>query len=168
MNKCKQCDTILESNNKIYCSKYCREKYWRLNNKKHVSEYQRQYRLNTPLLCKVCKKEIPREIRKSGLVFCSEHCRIQSEKVNTKIRRKNISILYGKYKKERGCQICGYNKNQACLDFHHNDGNEKERRITAGLWYYSKQLFNEELNKCRLLCKNCHYDIHHPEISEDL
>lgn len=170
MNKCKRCQSpiVLNTNKtKLFCSKKCREVYWRESHPEKWKEHQRKFRQKTPVLCKLCKKEIPIDIRKSGLVFCSDECRVVSEKTKSKLRRENIIGLYGKYKKEIGCQRCGYNTNSACLDFHHVDGKEKERRITSGLWYYSTDLFKKELKKCVLLCKNCHYDLHNPQIKEN-
>lgn len=164
MKTCKLCNTPLGSEDKIYCNEYCRGRYWRLNNKSRISRYQKRYRLKTPLLCKHCKLSIPDKFRKCGVVFCSDKCRKEGEKLRAKVRRQTASQKFGEYKRRIGCQQCGYNKNPACLDFHHKDGKEKERRITAGLWNCNTELFKEELKKCKLLCKNCHYDLHHPNI----
>ena len=62
------------------------------------------------------------------------------------------------------CKICGYNKNFAALHFHHLDPKTKlfnlsVREIAA----YSWETLLIELNKCILLCSNCHAETHHPQ-----
>lgn len=66
--------------------------------------------------------------------------------------------------KEKGgqCELCGYNKCSATLEFHHIDPKEKEFNIAL---YCSSNNINiekarEELKKCRLVCANCHREIH--------
>lgn len=53
------------------------------------------------------------------------------------------------------CEDCGFDKNIAALSFHHLDPNQKEREIH---FYLSKtwERFKAELDKCALLCLNCH------------
>jgi len=74
------------------------------------------------------------------------------------IKRKLAAIEY----KGGGCSQCGYNRNYAALDFHHTDPSEKEvmwNRLRLRNW---KQVL-VELDKCVLLCKNCHTELHHPQ-----
>ncbi len=167
MRKCKLCnDTMTDTKSgeeKQFCSPYCRERHWRLHNKQRHAAHQKKYRLKTPVICRFCQKEIPLEIRKSGLVFCSDECRVNQEKFQTKKRRENTSFEFANYKKNIGCKLCKYNKNGACLDFHHIDETIKSRRITSALWKSNTLLFKEEIKKCILVCKNCHYEIHHPQ-----
>jgi len=57
------------------------------------------------------------------------------------------------------CSICGYNKCVDALDFHHINPEEKDvdsRRIKG----WSKEKRNKELDKCILVCSNCHREIH--------
>ncbi len=56
------------------------------------------------------------------------------------------------------CQKCN-NKDMICLDFHHLDMSEKENglnRLLSGRWSKIKY----ELDKCILLCANCHSEEH--------
>lgn len=77
---------------------------------------------------------------------------------STKIRM--VESMGGK------CSICGYNKCKEALEFHHIDPTEKE-------FSFGKTLANptswdrlvKELEKCILLCANCHREIHN-DISE--
>ena len=57
------------------------------------------------------------------------------------------------------CEVCGYNKCPEALDFHHLDPTEKEANWTKiRLWNWKK--IEEELDKCSLLCANCHREEH--------
>lgn len=57
------------------------------------------------------------------------------------------------------CQKCGYNKCNAALEFHHLDPNEKDFGIgTYTVLSWDK--IKEELDKCILVCANCHREIH--------
>jgi DNA-binding CsgD family transcriptional regulator len=70
-----------------------------------------------------------------------------------KLKEKSIEYKGGK------CEICGYDKCSWSMDFHHIDPNEKDFGIGSGdckCWDKVKI----ELDKCMLVCKNCHYEIH--------
>lgn len=56
------------------------------------------------------------------------------------------------------CQICGYNKCQKALEFHHINPNEKELTLSSGV--FSWELTKTELKKCICVCSNCHREIH--------
>ena len=57
------------------------------------------------------------------------------------------------------CIICGYNKCNAALEFHHLDPNEKDFEISSKLTS-SWEKIQQELDKCILVCSNCHGEIH--------
>ena len=61
------------------------------------------------------------------------------------------------YKLLIGCQICGYNKCVEALEFHHFDG-DKDFTISTGKNKGWKRI-KEEINKCIVLCANCHAEI---------
>ena len=72
-------------------------------------------------------------------------------------RRKKIKEMAIEHKGGRCC-ICGYNKCNSALDFHHT-GDKKFGLSVCGLtrsWEKTKA----ELNKCILVCANCHREIH--------
>ena len=59
------------------------------------------------------------------------------------------------------CQICGYNKCNEVLDFHHLDPNEKDFGFGFSRAHpRSAEIIQEELKKCILLCSNCHREVH--------
>ena len=57
------------------------------------------------------------------------------------------------------CQVCGYNKCLATLEFHHLDPTIKEYGLSTS-WSISWAKTKEELKKCILLCANCHREVH--------
>ena len=57
------------------------------------------------------------------------------------------------------CQICGYNKCIKALEFHHINPEEKDlnfNKAESKSWEATKT----ELQKCILVCANCHREIH--------
>ena len=57
------------------------------------------------------------------------------------------------------CACCGYNKCRAAMEFHHTDPLKKEgetSKLKGGTW----ERFKKELDKCILLCSNCHRELH--------
>lgn len=70
--------------------------------------------------------------------------------------RKYRRILKGL--KINGCAICGYDKCTRSLDFHHV--NPKTKLFNIGVTTVSRRDIIDELNKCVLLCRNCHGEIH--------
>ena len=59
------------------------------------------------------------------------------------------------------CQVCGYSRCIDALEFHHLDKSEKEESPTYVImrWSWSRALV--ELEKCVMLCSNCHREAHH-------
>lgn len=73
---------------------------------------------------------------------------------NTKIRRYRtkaaaIKLLGGK------CIDCGWNGNQAALQFHHTDPKKKDFMI-GNVANKKWEGIKNEIKKCVLLCANCH------------
>lgn len=57
------------------------------------------------------------------------------------------------------CIRCGYNKYIGALEFHHRNPSEKEFTFSEN----QKKSYVElqiELDKCDLLCSNCHKEVH--------
>lgn len=66
---------------------------------------------------------------------------------------------YIKNLKINGCAICGYNKCDRALNFHHVNPDSKKFQI--GINEVRKKRVKDlvdELNKCMLLCSNCHME----------
>ncbi len=66
------------------------------------------------------------------------------------------------------CERCGYNKNIAALDFHHINPDEKKFQIDIRKFSNTNLTdLENELNKCILLCANCHREEHNPTLTID-
>jgi 5-methylcytosine-specific restriction endonuclease McrA len=74
-------------------------------------------------------------------------------------RRKKIKDLAIQYKGGK-CQICGYSKYNGALDFHHTDPTTKKFGLSLSGLTRSWEKTKEELDKCVLVCTNCHREIH--------
>lgn len=83
---------------------------------------------------------------------------------NVKKRQKEINGWLQNLKKEMKCNKCGEN-HIACLDFHHKDPNEKEATISQIVLKkgWSKKRILKEIEKCEVLCSNCHRKLHYEE-----
>ena len=72
------------------------------------------------------------------------------------------------YKKTLKCEVCGYDKCSEALDFHHKDLNEKEFNIGQALNLRGREKILEEIKKCKILCANCHRELHYNEKQEKI
>jgi hypothetical protein len=74
------------------------------------------------------------------------------------------------YKKQFDCEICGYSRCLDSLEFHHKYDDKKfkiSRLIIYKKWktiYDFDEKIKDELDKCRVLCRNCH-QIEHTAIA---
>lgn len=76
-----------------------------------------------------------------------------------KKRRRKIREMAVEYKGGK-CVICGYNKYIGALDFHHVGDEGKDFGISAKGYTRSWERVREELDKCILVCANCHRELH--------
>ena len=77
-----------------------------------------------------------------------------------KLKHKLIEYKGGK------CCKCGYNKCEAALHFHHLNPKEKEfalSQINLNNNIFSLEKIFQEVDKCILLCANCHIEEHYKE-----
>ena len=58
------------------------------------------------------------------------------------------------------CQLCGYSRCPEALEFHHLKNGEKDFGISDRGYTRSWKTIREELDKCILLCANCHREVH--------
>lgn len=108
--------------------------------------------------------DIKKELKKCILLCDNCHRELHFDKIidNNKFRKsKEIFVEY----KGNKCNKCGYNKCLAALTFHHLDKNEKDFDIgSICVRIDSLNNLNEslikELDKCELLCTNCHRELH--------
>jgi hypothetical protein len=55
-----------------------------------------------------------------------------------------------------GCKICGYSKYASALDWHHYNSETKRFNLTENPHRYSWTEILDEMDKCCILCANCH------------
>ena len=75
-------------------------------------------------------------------------------------RRKKIKQLAVEYKGGKCCK-CDYNKCIDALEFHHKDPTQKDFGIATKGFTRSWEKVKKELDKCILVCSNCHKEIHY-------
>jgi hypothetical protein len=109
--------------------------------------------------CSKCKEiKTPAEFYvRSDATCCYSECK-KCMMVRTKERFHQIKREAIEYKGGQ-CSVCGYNKCLAALEFHHRDPEEKDFEIgsTRGKSWSS---IKAEIDKCDLLCANCHRELH--------
>jgi predicted HNH restriction endonuclease len=67
-------------------------------------------------------------------------------------------------KRETGCQVCRWNGCEKALDLHHVDPSEKSGNFNKIISNGSIKAMEDELEKCVVLCANCHRLVHANEI----
>lgn len=76
-----------------------------------------------------------------------------------KLKRKRANRAWiAELKMVRGCNRCGYNRCSRALDFHHLES-DKEVSVANGMDMARGRLL-AEIEKCELLCANCHREEH--------
>ena len=101
----------------------------------------------------LCKKDAV----KNG-VYCSKKCKNKYNVTLFTHKRKKTLVDYAGGK----CKICGYNKCLAALTFHHRNPLEKSFGLAENVCR-SKTIddLKKEVDKCDLLCSNCHHEEHY-------
>jgi len=96
----------------------------------------------------------------------AESCRTYFNKnydyhYNTMVKRRAaISKWFKEFRLTLKCEECGEN-HPACIDFHHKDGSKKRDNICSMvLKGFSKESIIREIQKCQILCANCHRKLH--------
>lgn len=100
--------------------------------------------------CKLCA----RAAHKSAY---TQQYGVKSNVRNKELRFQN-AILIREYKSYRGCRLCD-ERTSCCLEFHHLDPNVKEYGIAQGTTRSWERLLTE-IEKCIVLCSNCHKKYH--------
>lgn len=122
-------------------------------------------------ICEKCGKEFENTRKRKNCFDCvppkrryeSKEKQLEERKKqvvkNVQRRREKVKKLSIEYKGGE-CQICGYNKCIDALEFHHINPEEKEFGISAKGYTRSWEKVRDELDKCILVCSNCHREIH--------
>jgi len=113
-------------------------------------------------ICPSCsiKKELLKDFYIKKEKYSHAWCKACINK-NTIAIQQNRKIQAINYKGGK-CAKCGYNKYAGALDFHHLDPSKKDFTI-ARRKNCSLETIKPELDKCILLCRNCHAELHFEE-----
>lgn len=89
-------------------------------------------------------------------ICCSKRCR---NKYYVDRRRKRLKKMAVEYKGGK-CEQCGYSKSATALQFHHLDPSQKDFGIASSGYTRAWEKIRAELDKCVMLCANCHAEEH--------
>ena len=117
-------------------------------------------------ICSICGKEFEPGYKANTRRFCYEcsppFANGENKTHNNSPVRRAIKKQLVKYKGGK-CEICGYDKCLSALHFHHKNPNQKDFSLSD----YTKRnkkvdmsILYEEVDKCILVCANCHAEIH--------
>lgn len=116
-------------------------------------------------ICAICDNEFQTIPYGHNRKFCF-NCSPEKTYGATSITsiRKAIKKKLVEYK-GGACEICNYSKCYRALEFHHKDKNQKDFSISKelNLGNFSMDLYYKEIDKCILVCSNCHAEIHDKE-----
>ena len=88
-----------------------------------------------------------------GRLRCKQ-CRVDAC-TNRRKRVKQELIAY----KGGCCELCSYNKCREALEFHHKDPSKKDFGV-GSKYNWAMHKLKTEVDKCALLCANCHREVH--------
>lgn len=113
--------------------------------------------------CRGCDRQLPASSfyqyktgPKAGqcVHFCIPCAKLKA-KERARLLKEKVLDIAGKHQ----CEICDYDKYVGALEFHHCNPEEKDFQINRAAMK-DKQKLLDELNKCVLLCSNCHREVH--------
>lgn len=112
---------------------------------------------STEHICPKCNKKFFMKKNATTRKFCYD-CMPETGHSGAQYRKfyKQWGVEY----KGNKCQCCGYNNCLDALEFHHLNPNEKDFNILDRNLTYDWEKIKNELDKCILVCANCHREIH--------
>lgn len=140
---------------------------WRLENKEKCYGYTKKWRGNNKERHEANlqkweedhKEERNKYKREKQYPKHKEKRRLQQKEWRKKYLLEWIVIIGKKFGKIE-CSKCGYKKHWSALQLHHNDPEQKKFNMGPFLRQKSTLERIEELDKCILLCANCHWEFH--------
>lgn len=113
-------------------------------------------------------KRLHSHCRKCQAIWRRAHYVTNSKKERSRVlsRRRDLVAWLKLFKTSCACSRCGEN-HPATLDFHHLDRAAKEIGInTVARRGWSLARIKREIEKCEVLCSNCHRKLHWDEMAE--
>ena len=91
--------------------------------------------------------------RKYFKKWYNENKEKQIQKINK--RQEEIKRWMTEYKSQLSCEYCGFD-NPLALEFHHVKDKKRKNVSYLAAFGASKETILEEIDKCIVLCSNCH------------
>ena len=117
--------------------------------------------MNTVITCVKCGKKLQGKQK----LYCSSKCKNNQLQSYIAQQARGLKRKLAIIQKFGGkCSICGYNKNLSALTFHHKDPKNKEFKLDLrSLSNRKQEPIDKEVQKCILVCCNCHHELHNPQ-----
>ena len=148
---CKWCNQEFEASRKDtkYCSRSCQAKASRARKANNIDIREK--------VCGKCGKSFIVKDNAFNRRYCYD-CVPSTPKSGAQNRQiiKQWALEY----KGSKCEKCGYNKCSEALEFHHKNPEEKDFNLSDRNLILDWQEIKKELDKCILVCANCHREIH--------
>jgi predicted nucleic acid-binding Zn ribbon protein len=121
--------------------------------------------MNESSNCIVCGRPLQGRQTK----FCSPTCKNKDLQSYEAQKRRGLARKLDLIRSAGSrCSICGYDKNLAALVFHHTDLAKKDFKLDMrSLSNRKLEPVLSEINKCILVCANCHAELHNPRLNLD-
>jgi 5-methylcytosine-specific restriction endonuclease McrA len=129
-------------------------KSFKENEGKRVEYGEYRYCPSCKTMCEIDDFYQRRGVKNSS-TYCKKCTKIQTLNRMRKLKNKMVEYKGGE------CVRCGYSKYYGALEFHHIDPNEKDFTPSELKKYKFDEYVKKELDKCMLVCSNCHREIHH-------
>jgi hypothetical protein len=102
-------------------------------------------------------------------MFCSLACKNKHHQSYTAQKTRGLARKLEIVKAKGGCCMrCGYRKNLAALSFHHTDPTVKDFKLDMrSISNRTLESVWSELDKCILVCLNCHAELHNSPLDLD-
>jgi len=140
-----------------FCDSKCARGFSTKSNRKEINEKVSKKLTKNKRECKVCGGKTSKNNLSGFCKNCKPPAKIKAELISEhRRRRKKYLVEY----KGGSCEICGYNKSIWALHFHHINPEDKKYHLSKNGIPRSLERDIEEVNKCILVCANCHAEIH--------
>jgi len=150
--KCVSCSKQFRARNRTYkyCSVACRQKHYEwLRLRKNPAPKKRR--------CGYCGYWF--QPLQHNSYHCDRDCMNKAAVIKRRKKVKEMAVAYRGGK----CCKCGYKRYIGALEFHHRNSRRKEITISADGCCHAWSRVRRELDKCDLLCANCHRERHRDE-----
>ena len=122
-------------------------------------------------ICKCCSHKEVTQYRKNGKGKEWKTMNQAKPEYRKTVRNRHSAKrdMWTGWLKENGygkCFLCGYDVCVWAIEYHHRDSATKSFNISTWLSqkacvFENQQIIKQELNKCDVLCANCHRELHY-------